>query len=162
MLFRSLYICKNLVNKLGGTISVNSRLNEGTTFQFSFKRILHQNNQHISLNGNESQEESKEVNNGLSNLSHLSKEDCDTDRPLIGNINIKTFHDTVKKDCECTQLLIVEDEPSLRKVIKKFAEMNSIKYDECENGAIALEKVKLRLTSLCCTTYKIIDRKSVV
>ena len=56
----------------------------------------------------------------------------------------------------CTDILLVDDEPLNLCVLSAYLSSVGIKSDKAENGQIALDMVKTKLKSKCCPIYKII------
>jgi len=155
-----LYICKQLVQKLGGKIKVKSKCNIGTTFSFSF---LSNFNLGLQINiGNtfESKEGNivKEVNKYLQNDEIKPSMDLFPKLEFRRN-SIETFiikENEYEKHCNCSDLLIIDDDIGIRDILKNFADRLSIRYDEANNGIDGLKKVRAKLHSSCCKWYKVI------
>ena len=149
-----LHICKNLVENLGGTINVTSILNKGSRFTFSFTNIAPSQ---ISIRL--APRIKSQYFTNLNNINVISPKTSQ----VKDNIDMFGFFDQLhlrlnpdKKNCNCSSLLIVEDEIGIRNVIKNFCMTCEIPYDEAENGQIALELVGRKLESSCCKYYKLI------
>ena len=61
-----------------------------------------------------------------------------------------------KKFCKCSKLLIVDDDPGIRMILKHYALKLSISFDEAENGMIAFQKVRDKIQNDCCQFYSLI------
>ena len=59
-------------------------------------------------------------------------------------------------DCECTKILLVDDEPLNLMVLSAYLSSYGFKADRAENGQIALDLITNRTTQECCKGYGII------
>lgn len=153
-----LHICKKLVKNLEGHIGFTSKYNEGTTFYFTFSNKMN----NISMLNNIGQK----VKEG----HELNEEELSSDRvnPDINDscIHINKLNDSanqknlsslkLKKFCNCSSLLIVDDDFGIRNIMICYCKRFNIKYDEAENGQKAIDKVNNKLNSDCCKFYKLI------
>ena len=164
-----LKICKQIAQKLGGNIEVESQVNKGTTFTFSFKNLddsLHflkiieekvekedNKNELIQINDNESP--LQENNNDL--LYYKTNEKKNKEIIFLKEVKIVEEDKTYNKNmCRCSKLLIVDDDLSLRNILSSFALKCNIEFDQAEDGLKALALVKEKCNSNCCKTYKLI------
>ncbi|CAD8116531.1 unnamed protein product [Paramecium sonneborni] len=58
--------------------------------------------------------------------------------------------------CNCIQILIVDDIRFNHSAIEALLQQHKVKMDSAYNGQQAIEKIKQKLNSLCCKTYKLI------
>ena len=63
---------------------------------------------------------------------------------------------TSNHECDCSHLLVVDDDFTLREVLCNFALKCNIKFDQGQNGLEAIDLVKTKSVSNCCKTYKLI------
>eukprot|EP01022_Parablepharisma_sp_SALTPOND_P016754 TRINITY_DN2529_c0_g1_i1.p1 TRINITY_DN2529_c0_g1~~TRINITY_DN2529_c0_g1_i1.p1 ORF type:complete len:680 (-),score=57.61 TRINITY_DN2529_c0_g1_i1:58-2097(-) len=137
-----LALCKKLSKTLGGSITAKSILGVGTTFTFTIKDNLNKSfeeDYYIPA-------ENESINNirlffpkASSKISLLEK-----GRPAP------------ELECTCAEVLIVDDEPSNRLVLKTYLASLELSYEEAENGRVAVEMVEERLSRMCCGKYKLI------
>jgi len=118
----------------------------------------------LSANNTEKIQMTEDLNKNWKSILHAPKDEISQHhkRPHRGYLFIQKIEDLpIKLDtsiekCECPEILIVDDEPSNRAVLKAY--MTSIKYkvQEAENGKIAVGLVTSRLQNKCCKRYKLI------
>ena len=153
-----LNICKQIIEKLGGNISVESKINIGTTFTFSFNPHLAQNN----LNPAEEKivEEDKNelipLHKKPSEIEYIREEEIISNRKLLIDKAPCVINVSPKAGCGCSKLLIVEDDFSLINIMANFAKKINIYADEANDGQDAINKVKIKMRSTCCRYYEII------
>ena len=63
---------------------------------------------------------------------------------------------TSNHECACSQLLVVDDDFTLREVLCNFSLKCNIKFEQAQNGLEAIDLVKKKGDSNCCKTYKLI------
>jgi len=149
-----LSLCKKLTKELGGDISALSEINLGSTFSFT-------------------------VCNGVVNLDSIIYEGTELNYPLeeikgevavnktrtfnpktmcrIGSIAkscIRDISPTVR--CNCPEVLIVDDDPTNRAVLKVYLNSVNMASIEAENGKIAVNLVEKRLQNKCCQRFRLI------
>jgi len=148
-----LHICKKIVELLGGQINVKSKLMYGTQFTFTFLKFLQDKTRVLNKDT---------VNCDLVNLQNNSKirrnnEEEKSDKAIafssrgMMDKNVRLF-----SNCFCSQILIVDDDPSIRNIMKSFCTKCQIRYDEAQNGLKAVELVKEKMKSDCCKYYQFI------
>lgn len=153
-----LHICKKIVLHLGGNITVESRINEGTSFKFTFSNGRITNT--IINAGLQSPRHNKlptsnrlfnNVNNNKGNLVHNKA------NSLISSQSINlVIEEEKQKTCDCSKILIVDDDYGIRNITISYCRRNSVKFDEAENGQKAVDKVISKLNSECCKFYSMI------
>jgi len=158
-----LNICKHIVEKLGGNIEVESRINCGTIFTFTFCNFLSQNEELRNIEEEKNPHEVRVVpklmlrqqikGNYLAN-NFISKKELHF--PFEESKNVDNLKNDSKLSCSCSKLLIVDDDYSIRNIMISFAIKCQIKFDQAENGLNALELVKEKSKSACGKVYKLI------
>lgn len=144
-----LALCDKLSKMLGGDISCTSVPGQGSTFSFSIKDYSARKNAnepeiHIPLHGLMGDEIQ---NVKLFYPSTVLDTNCSpSSRSDVGST----------KSCECPQVLIVDDDPTNRMVLKYYLSAMNLTADEADNGLIGCEKVEARANSSCCTRYQLI------
>jgi len=119
-----LALVKGLVNLLGGTISLSSRVNEGSSFVFTLPKAQASScNNLTSSTGNKNIQRQKHLATELSNINSTSGE-------LKENVN---------EDHSKPQVLIVDDNQEIREFIKVHLS-DTYSIIEAENGQQALDK----------------------
>ncbi len=135
-----LTLCKRLSVSLGGDITVTTALGRGTTFVFSIKNYAERDD--------------------MDELSIVPAERsaCRAcpDIRLTDPHLILTPRKTVSKQCTCPSVLVVDDEPSNRLVLKSYLRAFHLVPDEADNGRSAVDKVRERMRKSCCKTYQLI------
>ena len=115
-------------------------------------------------------EEEKEIKGSFRESCNISEFNQNTNKEILyietisekQIINPRKIQDINKfnvlslKKCGCAQLLIVEDDISLRKILCEYANKMKINYEQADNGLVALELVTEKSTHTCCKTYKLI------
>jgi len=151
-----LNICKKLVKRLGGEITVKSKLNEGASFTFTFKQNLSSliqdlNNTERNQDNLEQIIEDEKIFSDCPHEEIKEREDSGTSSRRI--LNEKK---SLVRNCKCKSLLLVDDDPSLRVVLRSYSHKCFMECDEAENGARAIEKVKYKMSNECCKWYQFI------
>ena len=72
--------------------------------------------------------------------------------------NTPVFHQVIKKSssCQCSSVLIVDDEASNRAPIASYCTKQNMKFDEDSNGKLAFHRVEEKFKNDCCPVYKFI------
>ena len=80
------------------------------------------------------------------------------ERPMISVDSIPLSTDVrLSFACECTKVLLVDDEPFNLLVLSAYLSSINVKSDKAENGQIALDLIeKKRCTGKCCAGYSVI------
>jgi len=152
-----LHICKQLISKMGGNITVESQPNVGTCFTFNFLQKLVIKSEHEEIKNNNEIEIEMDESDNMNKESSRVQFSADFINPFPTSSPIKQLNNFKNcKFCSCSKLLIVDDDPNIRKIIKHYAQRHKIQYDESENGMKAFEKVKAKLSNNCCQFYKLI------
>ena len=118
-----LHICKQLITKIEGNTTVESMVNLGTFFTFSFLQKL---NDHLT------QEEEEEkfiipINNFTDSISIINNSFRIESNDVIDDFPtrpcLRTLMDVKNmKFCLCSKLLIVDDDSNIRNVLKAYEE----------------------------------------
>ena len=158
-----LKICKQIVEKLGGDITVESQLGVGTTFQFTFPSNLISQNEDQLIDRRLINEKDKIQ---CTNLKFKRAETYTFKDPLEEDKNdheikhnfdeVRNLNETILFSCECPKILIVDDDLNIRNILVKFAQRMNIRADVAADGIEALHKVKLKMDNPCCRYYNII------
>ena len=149
----SLFLTKEIIKKMKGTISVTSKLNLGSTFRVEFP-IQSRN---ISYNKDEILS-SKSI---LILSVYEEEKRCDFNIPCdsltpIG-INQEMIYRNIISNCNCPKILIVDDEVNNRFVLCSFCKKAEILFDEANEGIEACDKVfSFSRKYECCKTYRLI------
>jgi len=143
-----LTLCEKLSKILGGEISFYSQPDKGSQFTFSIKDF---------------DEASCEISPMLqipiagiegSNLQNIKLYFPERGS---GSKGMKPSSQQQRAmQCGCKDVLIVDDEPTNRIVLKYYLETTNLTCDEASNGLEALEKVDSRLLNECCCKYRLI------
>ena len=172
-----LFICKKIIQKLGGDITVESKINVGTRFKFFFPSQSSPSPiqiQNISKNNSKESEEQIEMDQEFNKkiqieevkvnprkstfnckFPEITKNTILQKSPSDTNIRQFVFNSQIQI-CKCSKILIVDDDVGIRNILKSFSERLIIPYDEASNGLIAIQKVKSKMESNCCKWYQFI------
>ena len=144
-----LYKCKQLVKHLGGEISFNSNENFGSIFTFTFKKYLNINMPEIIIPSSNQ----FRINDPINNSSKENKNNYEQDSPDSDRIRFLPRQSKLKM-CECSKILIVDDDCQIRRILNHYAYKCNLSCDEAESGKKALELVKKKMASTCCKSYQ--------
>lgn len=155
-----LFICKQMAEKLSGSIDAYSELNKGTTFIFTFKNFFEDKeifNEEVNPVNQEEEKFAFETNfEPMTSRKLFNSPPQDFDTKASQPFFCQPYLLNKEKICNCSQLLIVEDDIDLRIVLKNFSSRCDVKYEEAPNGEIAIDLVKTRLRNGCCKTFRLI------
>jgi len=149
-----LAICKKLSKALGGDISAFSNIGIGSTFIFTCINNILVTNTGLGIDEESNfllEDEKLTTFRGIRSLRPHTKGHIG-----IANESINLASPTLVK-CACSDILIVDDDPSNRFALKAYSNSEGLTCDEAENGKIAINLVEKRLNnSKCCKWYKLI------
>ena len=145
-----LALCKKLSIMLGGDISATSILGCGSAFTFFIKDdvILHDMDDSMQI-------PSERLRRGKTKEAKIV---VPSTFSLIKHADTESFN----RPCRCPDVLVVDDDPTNRLILKTYLKDLGFSAEEALNGAIAVKKVEARMksstTGCCCLCkrYKLI------
>jgi len=135
-----LYKCKELVKYLGGSIQCVSSVHFGSIFTFTFKKYMDINNSKNFI--------------PLSDEPLIKKMPIVVPEPIIPIDQYPPIAQPPKITCECSKILIVDDDCQIRRILVHYAKRCDLPCDEAESGKKALELIRKKMTSTCCRSYQ--------
>eukprot|EP01022_Parablepharisma_sp_SALTPOND_P017988 TRINITY_DN2927_c0_g1_i1.p1 TRINITY_DN2927_c0_g1~~TRINITY_DN2927_c0_g1_i1.p1 ORF type:complete len:611 (+),score=54.38 TRINITY_DN2927_c0_g1_i1:984-2816(+) len=127
-----LALCKKLTEILGGDISAISKLGIGSTFTFTIQDNYFENNRFVT-----------------------GEDPIPSEERLTHTIKRFVSH-PLPEHCKYADVLIVDDEATNRLVLKSYLAVLGFTSEEVENGKMAIECIKKRLTQNWYSGYKLI------
>lgn len=151
-----LSLVDKLVKLIGGTITVHSQYGEGSTFEVVFTQKLCTEETMKALSNEEKNDnknvvleavpvEEKQIVTPTVNMEvEPSKEEIEAEAEHINEVQTNEVKQEVTEQNTSANLrmLIVDDNKINIKVAKKNVDGLGFEIDECENGALAVDKVK--------------------
>ena len=172
-----LFVSKKIIEKLGGYILVESSINSGSKFTFAFPYVSKSDhtNSFVEIQEEDQLQSSQEISkyecispSRLNEEFRANKEKEDEKEKYIENEN-KKFEDSFyqkserpliqfsSKICQCTRILIVDDEVNNRFILSNYCKRLNLSSNEAKDGEDALIKVKeYPIQSKCCQKYDLI------
>eukprot|EP01022_Parablepharisma_sp_SALTPOND_P014802 TRINITY_DN2057_c0_g1_i2.p2 TRINITY_DN2057_c0_g1~~TRINITY_DN2057_c0_g1_i2.p2 ORF type:complete len:511 (+),score=46.49 TRINITY_DN2057_c0_g1_i2:1108-2640(+) len=142
-----LTLCRRLAKIMGGDIEVESILGRGSLFTFTIKCYDE------SIEPMTRAEPSNATNTSISNNNEIKLFiPKPIERPPATVETISKFTEC----CTCSNVLIVDDEPTNRLVVRSYLKGCDLIADEAENGLISVNLVKKKANNPCCKKYKMI------
>jgi len=150
-----LSLSKKLSKELGGNISAISEIGLGSTFSFTIVNNVMNSNGIIFEDSElncvvEENKEETTINKArifipktLNRIGSFEKTDIKEPSPIIR--------------CDCADVLVVDDDPTNRTVLKVYLNSVNLTCQEAANGKIAVNLVEKRLhNNKCCHRFKLI------